>query len=100
MFEIAVKTAYEYEECSCSIEMNYNGDGIEPYEWAEEVRIESFIVSCMDRYIAVINKEERQPVYEEYLHFINEECLKKPVNEFTDVIMQVVTDETERKDND
>ena len=83
MLEIAVKkakTAYDYEECDCSIEMNYYGDERDPYEWSEEVRVESFIVNGVDGLMAVVNKQKSQPAYKEFLNFLEIEGLENPID--------------------
>lgn len=91
MFEIAVKkakTAYEYEECASSIEMHYYGDERDPYEWAEEIRKESFIVIGLEGLMAVVNKEKSKPAYQEFLNFLEVEGLENPV----DFLVETLTD--------
>src|SRR5574344_1802277 len=79
---------YEYEECACSIEMNYYGDERDPYEWSEEVRVESFIVNGVDGLMAVIDKQKSQPAYKEFLNFLEIEGLENPVDTLTNAIKQ------------
>ena len=52
----------------------------DPYEWSEEVRVESFIVNGVDGLMAVIDKQKSQPAYKEFLNFLEIEGLENPID--------------------